>query len=42
MMLPDYVFIAEIFLYSVGYNNARNVARKLCTALKISSGQLSS
>ncbi len=37
MMIPDYKFIAEIYLYSVGYQDATNISRKIVTSLKLSS-----
>lgn len=42
MMIPDYKLIAEIFLYSVGFQEAKNLATKVAMLLKLSADQLSS
>lgn len=37
MMVPDYVLIGEIELYSFGYSRARYIAVKVVASLKLSS-----
>ena len=37
MMIPNYSLIAEISLYSFGFNEARDLANKITQSLKIAS-----
>jgi len=37
MMVPDYVLIGEIELYSFGFSRARYIATKVVASLRLSS-----
>ncbi len=41
MMVPDYSLIAEIILFAEGFDDAKNLSRKMTKLYKLSSEQLS-
>ena len=41
MMIPDYALVAEVMLFSEGFNTAKVLSRKMVQLYKLSSEQLS-
>ena len=41
MMVPDFALIAEIMMYSEGFNSAKNLAKKMIAIMELSQQQLS-
>lgn len=40
MMVPDYTTIAEVTLYSFGFENSHDLSAKICTFLEVAKSQL--
>jgi len=41
MMIPDYALVAEVMLFSEGFEDSKNLSRKMVNLYKLSSEQLS-
>ncbi|KAL7675819.1 hypothetical protein ACOME3_002083 [Neoechinorhynchus agilis] len=41
MVVPDYSYIAEIFLFAEGFTNTKNLAKKVCALYQLADQQLS-
>ncbi len=41
MMIPDYALVAEVMLFSEGFNDAKNLSKKMVQLYKLASEQLS-
>jgi dynein heavy chain len=41
MMIPDYALVAEVMLFSEGFEDSRTLSRKMVKLYKLSSEQLS-
>ncbi len=41
MMIPDYALVAEVMLFSEGFEDAKNLSRKMVQLYKLASEQLS-
>ena len=39
-VLPDIILVSDIFLYSVGFHDARQLSKKIVTCLKLASEQV--
>ena len=41
MMIPDYTLVAEVMLFSEGFNDAKSLSKKMVQLYKLASEQLS-
>lgn len=41
MMIPDYALVAEVMLFSEGFNDAKSLSKKMVQLYKLASEQLS-